>query len=417
MGRRLESRLAAVAVAALAVAMMATTIGLTASPSARAADSTPLAAAQQILDGRVHAVTTGDKAAWMATIDPRAADTFKQQQSSQFDGLRALPLQTFQLTARVDDTGDLAAAAAGHYPGASAVFLPETRQTIRLRDYDDRDDVQSLWLTFVQRDGTWRIGGDADGADIGLDTTRQLWDLGPLAVQRTPHFLILSHPAQATRALALANLGEQAVTTLATRWDRPWSQRLPLILPGSIDELATLLDSTIDLSKFVALVGYGAVRDDGFQATAPRLYVQDTNLSRYGPAFQTETLVHELDHAAASSLAGPFVPLWVHEGLADWVALGDSTTERKPAGSDGRLPRDAEFTTGSQAAIVTDYKEARSAMAALAAAKGRAAPSALFAEIGGHRVEAGTEDYQTDRALRDVAGQSFADFQAYWARR
>jgi hypothetical protein len=354
----------------------------------------------------------------MATIDPQASDAFKQQQASQFDGLRSLPLQTFHLTARLDDSGDLAAAAAGHYPGATAIFLPETRETMRFRDYDDRDDVESLWLTFVERSGTWRIGGDSDGADLGLDTTRHLWDLGPLAVQRTAHFLILSHPAQSTRALALGNLGEEAISTLAARWDRAWSQRLPLILPGSIAELGTLLDSTIDLTKFVALVGYGAVRDaQAYQPTAPRLYVQDTNLSRYGPAFQTETLVHELDHAAASSLAGPFVPLWVHEGLADWVALGDSTTERKPAGSDGRLPRDAEFTTGSQAAIVTDYKEARSAMAALAAAKGRAAPSALFAEIGAHRVEAGTEDYQTDRALRAVAGQSFADFQSYWARR
>lgn len=391
-----------------------TTVGLVA-PPARAVDT--LAAAQRVLDARVSAVTTGDKAAWMATIDPSASATFKEQQASQFDGLRQLPLQTYRLVARLDDSGDLAAAAAGHYPGATAVFLPETREILRLRDYDDRDDVESLWLTFVERDGTWRIGGDTDGADLGIDTTRHLWDLGPLTVQHTDHFLVLSHPAQAARAVTLAQLGEQAMAALTARWDRPWSQRLPIILPGSVAELGVILDSTIDLTKFVALVGYGSVRDNGYEATAPRLYVQDLNLSRYSAAFQTETLVHELDHAAASSLAGPFIPLWVHEGLADWVATGDSTTERKPPGSDGRLPRDAEFTTGSQASIVIDYREARSAIAALAAAKGRAAPSALFAELGSHRIEPGNEDYQTNKAIEAVAGQSFAAFQDYWAGR
>jgi hypothetical protein len=384
MGRRLT------AVWAVAVAC-----ALTVTPSlprpARAADG-PLVSVQRVLDARVAAVGSGDKAAWMATVDPNASAEFTQQQASQFDGLRQLPLQTYGLTARIDDTGDLGAAAGGRYPGATAVFLPETREVIRFRDYDDRDDVESLFLTFVERDGRWRIGGDTDAADLGVDTTRHLWDLGPVSVQRTDHFLVLSHPAQASRALTLARLGEQAIATLAARWDRPWSQHLPLILPGSIDELGQVLDSTIDLSKFVALVGYGPVRDSGYEVTAPRLYVQDTNLSRYGAAFQTETLVHELDHAAASGLTGPFIPLWVHEGLADWVALGDSTTERKPAGSDGRLPRDPDLSTGSGGSIVISYKESRSAISALAAAKGRGAPSALFAEIGAHRVEPGNED-------------------------
>jgi hypothetical protein len=56
-------------------------------------------------------------------------------------------------------------------------------------------------------------------------------------------------------------------------------------------------------------------------------------------------------------------------------------------------------------------------MSALAAAKGRGAPSALFAEIGSHRVEPGNEDYVINRALERVAGQSLAAFEAYWARR
>ena len=45
-------------------------------------------------------------------------------------------------------------------------------------------------------------------------------------------------------------------------------------------------------------------------------------------------LGHELDHAAAAALAGPFVPAWVHEGVAEWVAKARPTGERKPGGQE-----------------------------------------------------------------------------------
>jgi len=68
-------------------------------------------------------------------------------------------------------------------------------------------------------------------------------------------------------------------------------------------------------------------RDDGWEATAPRIYIQDENLKAYDRPYQVETLVHELTHAAGAPLAGPFVPSWVHEGVADWVATGHRNHE------------------------------------------------------------------------------------------
>jgi hypothetical protein len=372
---------------------------------------------QAVLDARVAAVKGGDKDAWMATVDPDAPAAFRDAQGRLFDGLRSVPIESYSLEARTEDTGDLAGGLGLKY--GAKVKLPETRQRMRLQGYDDRDAVDSLWLTFVQRDGRWYVGGDTDLAALGLDTARGPWDFAPVATLATEHLLTIYHPDQEERAKALSAIAEEAIRTLDSRWDQPWSHRIPMVLPADTDELEQLLQSTIDLDKFLAFVSYGSVRDDGWEATAPRIYIQDENLKAYGRPYQVETLVHELTHAASAPLAGPFVPNWVHEGVADWVATGRSTKERKPSGSDGELPRDHEFSTGSQTSIIRAYRESRSSISYLSSRKGLGAPSAFFRELGGPRVAPGDVDFQTDAALRRATGgaMGLADLRSGWAAR
>lgn len=369
---------------------------------------TPLQAINQVLDDRERSLVSGDKNTWMATIGAGANDEFRRQQARQFDGLRRLPIEGFELEARTLETGDLHA--------ASDRLLPETRMTYRLAGYDDRDVIDTLWMTFRLIDGEWKVWSDTDVSDLGLDTWRNIWDTGEIASISTEHFLVIHHPTHAGRAQALAGLAEEAAGKLAGLWDRPWSGRLPLILPSSIGELETLLQSTVDLDKFVAFVAFNVNRDDGWTPTAPRLYVQDENLRGYGRAFQVETLLHELAHAAGSALAGPFVPGWMHEGVADWLATGRSLTERKPPGGDRALPRDYEFTTGPQETILRAYRESRSAISHLAARQGRGAPLAFFAAAGEQKVAPGSIDFRVDEALRRSTGLSLTDLEGSWSR-
>lgn len=380
------------------------------------AASTMLAEAQRVLDARVAAVAQGDRDAFLATVDPAATPAFRLAQAVSFDGWRSLPLASFSLTARLEDTGDLGAGLSSRYGGAPT-FLPETRIRMRFVDYDDRDDVQSLFLTFVQRGNRWYVAGDADLAPLGIESFHGLWDQGPVVVQRTPHFLVLSHPPEAARAKSLSAIAEEAIGKLDERWTEPWSHRVPLILPASIDELALILQATFDLQNFVAFVSYGSVRDRDWEATAPRIYIQDTNLSRYRRDYQVRTLTHELDHVAVAPLAGPLIPAWVHEGVADWVALGRRTDERKPDGSDDRLPRDFEFTVGGSAAINRSYAESRSAMSFLAARSGVTAPGELIRLLGAERLAPGSEELRVDRALEQVAGLTVGQLEKEWAAR
>lgn len=377
----------------------------------------PLAAAQAVLDTRTRAVRSKDRGAFLATVDPQAPAAFKAAQGRQFDGLRSLPLASFALRASTDDTGDLGTGLAGRY-GGDRVFLPETRQVYRFEGYDDRDAVDHLWLTFVQRNGTWFVGGDADLEAVGLETDRQLWDSGPVRLERTEHVLVLSHPEQAERAAALASIAEEAAVAFAGQWSQPWSGRLPVILPASVDELERLLESTVDLDKFVAFVGYGVEHDEtGWAATAPRVYVQDARLGLYDRPGQVETLVHELVHFASAPISGPFVPVWVHEGVADWVAVGKPTGERRPSGGDARLPRDFEMSTGPAAAIIRAYRESRAAVSLLASRRGPDAPSTFFQRLGSVRAAPGSVDHIVDATLREAENLSLGELEAAWAAR
>ena len=374
----------------------------------------PPAGIQELLDRREAAVTSGDENAFLATVDPQASAAFREAQRTLFAGLRSVPLEKYELEARTDDTGDLGPAAAAAYPGAT-VSLPETRQVMRVRGYDQSDAIDSLWLTYVQRDRQWYVGGDSDVADIGLETARGVWDGGPVATVTSERFIVLTHPGHEARARAILGAAEQAAARLDTVWDRPWSKRIPIVLPASIEELERILQTSLDLNKFVAFVGYGSLRDDGFENTAPRMYIQDRNLSRYPAAAQVETLVHELAHAAHVPLNGPFIPYWVHEGVADWLANGRPTGERR-AGGDASLPRDHEFAAGSSASILRAYREARSAVSTLSRVSGVPAVAGLFADLGAVRVEAGDSDYHVDAALRRVVGYGVPDLEARWTR-
>jgi len=387
----------------------------------QAQDDDPITAIRELLDRRVAAIAAGDLEAFLATVDPAAPEEFRASQTQHFNGLRSVPLEGYALGVDDAETGDLSPPGLGDvlYQGART-FIPETTQRYRLGGYDDRDAVDSLWLTFVERDGEWFVGGDRDLEVVGLLTGRTIWDLGPVRLLPTEHFLVISHPDRASRADDLARLAEEAFARHARLWDRPWSERLPVILPSSVDELEVIIQSTFDLDNFVAFVGYDVDYDapSGYETTAPRMYIQDRNLAEYDEAFQVETLVHELVHAATAADAGPFVDRWVHEGVADWVATGRLSGLQPPDGSDGRIPDPFEFSTGGSRNINESYGESRSAISFLADLAGPAAPADLLTTLGATRVAPGSVDHQVGRALEATAGTpDFAAFEKAWAGR
>ncbi len=380
-------------------------------PRVTAAESRD-AAVQAVLDEREKAIGNGERDAFLATVDPGASQEFKAGQAALFDGLRSVPLSDYELILRTDEIPDLAAGLRGRY-AADDVFLPAVEARYRIEGVDTVDALDGFFYTFLLREGKWRIVSDTDVEDLGLPSSRNLWDFGPVAQARSSHFTVLFAPADRPRAETLLRLAEEARDRLATGFDLPLPDQILLILPHSVDQLAEMLQSTFDLTNFVAFAAAAVDRDRGWESTAPRVFVQDVNLARSRRSFQLETLHHEFVHVAAFPLTGPFVPAWVHEGVADWMANGRGRPAEVP-GSDEVLPEDYEFTTGGLDAIVAAYQESTSAVAFLAQAKGRDAPLDLLVEAGEDRIAPGTMDYHIDAALRSLYGKGLADFQAEW---
>ncbi|HEV3363886.1 MAG TPA: hypothetical protein VG795_07055, partial [Acidimicrobiia bacterium] len=185
-------------------------------PSARAQTSTTTReeAVRQVLAQRVDAVKRGDRAAFLDTVDQAATDEFKIRQGNLFDGLRSLPLASYELELQTDEVPDLGAGLTARYPGAEAVFLPPVESRYRLSGIDTIDAIDGYYYTFVLRDGRWRIVSDRDLEDLGLPSARNLWDYGPVHQRRTAHFTILHDPADRKRAETIGPLCEQGYERL-----------------------------------------------------------------------------------------------------------------------------------------------------------------------------------------------------------
>ncbi|HEV7862319.1 MAG TPA: hypothetical protein VGR20_06450 [Acidimicrobiia bacterium] len=369
-------------------------------------------AVQLVLDQRSDALRRGDRPAFMDTVDPSATDEFKARQGRLYDGLRSLPLASYELRARTDEVPDLAAGLAGRYD-ADAVFLPPVEAHYRLTGIDTVDAADGYYYTFLSRDGRWRIVSDRDVEDVGLPSARNLWDYGPVNQARTAHFTVLHDPADRKRAEALGALCEEGYARLTSVFGRTVPAQIVVVLPHNLDQLREILQATFDLSNFVAFASASVDRDNDWESTAPRVYVQDTNLSRSRRDFQLQTFQHEFTHVAAFPLAGPDVPSWMHEGLADWMATGEKAPTAVD-GTDALLPDDWEFTTGGGESILRAYDESTSAMAFLAARKGKSAPLDLLVRVGETRVAPGTGEYRVDQGLRAVYGAGLEQFQKDW---
>jgi hypothetical protein len=384
------------AVTALAALVLA---GLAVAPAnGKEAQSVPVGELRAVLKARTDAQRAKNRDAYAATIDPVAPVEFRDAQLRAFDGLASLPVQRINYSIATHEIDLTRGVDRSQYQNAPVALLATTR-SLRFT-YDARSSIDALFWTFVKRGSQWYVGGDDDVADLGLESNVSMWDRGPVIVEESEHFQFIAHPAQAARAHELLGFAERALTTLAPHWRLAWSQRLVGFLPGSPEELGDMIQASVDVTKYVAFVGF-AYNSDTLRATVPRLYVQDRNLSKYGADTQTETLVHEFTHAAGSAYASSFVPSWLHEGLADWVAGGEGAFPRGP-GAATHAPRDDQFGAGTQAQIVQAYRDARSLIAALSRVAGASSPFDFFVGMGKEQVRPGAQSYVVDQELQHV---------------
>ncbi|HEV7936002.1 MAG TPA: hypothetical protein VGP70_27270 [Actinomadura sp.] len=363
---------------------------------------------EAVLTGRARAVRQRDRIAFLATV-ASAPQSFRAAQERLFDNLISLPL------------GDWRQELGAAEPLATAKSGSTLRVVLRyrLRGFDRAEAAHTQYLTFTRRPGAgWVITGD--GAARGLRDDPQIWDAGRLTVVRGRRSLVLgTRPdtggvAQHTRRLhAIARRLDAAVPVVTAVVGDGWARRAVALVPADPAEAQRLVGGGQDLTRIAALA---TVSQDGSGGPPgeDRIVISPGTFDRLNALGRDVVLTHELTHVATGGARDGRTPMWLIEGLADYVGYkrthipvrsaarelrGEVVKGRLPAGLPGR--QDFDSASGR---LAQTYEEAWLACRMVAERYGQPALLRLY-RVAGARPES---------ALREVLGVDLARFTVMW---
>ena len=384
-------------------------------------------AIEALLERRAAAVIRGDRDAFMSTV-AGLSPSFRRRQSSLFNRMALVPLESYKLSVAWERFGDLATPQdRSAYPGADAVVIPVTEERYRLAGFDRTDAIEDLFYTYVKKDGEWLIAEDTDTDDLTLYSARHPWDLAPIRVADQGHFLLLTPRCRTGTRCGSAPpnvllLAEAALRRVDRYWRPAWPHQMPLIVPRTARELKRQLQLTFDVGNFVAFAYATVDPSQGFRFAGHRVFLNPNAFVGRPRDSTLDILAHEFVHIATRSVSGPFVPAFVEEGIAEYVrhegaAAGLEFLESEAASGrfDGRLPEDYEFTVGAGIDIFRSYQESYSAVRFFIRRWGLRSFTRFYRLLGRQRIRPGTGEYHVDRSLRLTIGLDLDEFERAWA--
>lgn len=314
-----------------------------------------LAAAQDLLSARAAAVKDRSKSSWMATVDLGDA-ALRRHQSLAFDNLMKLPIGQFSY-----DAVRLAPALTAtriRQVGATAWAASVTGNYL-LAGFDRAPQTFESTYTVVHRAGGWRIAGDTDGA-----TPLQMWDLPGLSVLRGKYGIVIGN-APTSRMREYLTISDSAVRRVSGVWGTDWNSHVVILTPSTNDEFAKLLSRSSDKGlDQVAAITQGVI-EPGLQAQGDRVVINPKAFTALQAMGRRVVITHELTHVAARSSTTSAVPIWLTEGMADYVGYSGLDLARERVASEllalvragngpTALPTEVEFDP-SRSKIATSY--------------------------------------------------------------
>jgi hypothetical protein len=283
-----------------------------------------IAAAHDLLSARAAAVKTHNKSAWMATVDlPRSS--FGVRQSLAFDNLIKLPLGQFSYST-VQPAHALGVARARQV-GPKA-WVATVLGTYSLAGFDRAPRSFESTYTVVKRPGGWRIADDTDGA-----TALQMWDLPGMRVLRGQSVILIGNAPEA-RMRDYEAIGDPAVRRVTGVWGTDWNAHVVIETPSTTEEFARLLlrpaDGSLDQ---VAAITQGEIAA-GLRAQGDRVVINPKAFTALQQMGRQVVITHELTHVAARSSTTRPVPIWLSEGMADYVGYSGLNLPRVRVASD-----------------------------------------------------------------------------------
>ncbi|HET7397444.1 MAG TPA: hypothetical protein VFJ94_02885 [Intrasporangium sp.] len=370
------------------------------------------AAAGRLIARRWQAAAAADLAGWLQGV---RGDRLREQQRELFARLEAVRIADPQLVSLTTQPAAAGLAAAASWTGRAVLAY-------RLAGFDRAPRTFTLDLAFSS-DAAFgvTIVGSAP-AD-----RPEPWDLPGLKVRRSP------------RALVLGQGGDEHVDELARRADAAAVRVHDVVgtvvpavwvAPGTPADAARLLGRDASSLVGLAAVTDGPLRPDG-RAGSDRVVVVPTAWASLTGAGRDVVLTHELTHVTVRTTATRPAPLWLSEGLAEYVAYRDvRLPDRQLAapvlaaaqvgGVPARLPDDHAFDA-ADGRLAAAYGQAWLAVRTLVDAHGEAAVLRFYRAVAAadHPPPGWPADPEAaaDRALRDVLHTSRPELTRAWRAR
>ncbi|MFF9013992.1 hypothetical protein ACF09C_13635 [Streptomyces sp. NPDC014870] len=354
-----------------------------------------------LLDRHARALLARDEAAYAVALDPAHAPAAL----AEFDRLAEVPLASWGYRLKdVDRSGQDRATA-------------RAELSYRIDGYDAGPVTTERVLDLTERDGRWYVTADrpAEGAP------QQLWQQGEVETVRGRHSLVLGVGQSEERLKAVAAYADRAVPAVSAAWPGDWARRVVVLVPATLDGMGGLLGAPPASYRGIAAVTTGEV-GGGPHAPADRVIVNPEAYGVLGEFGQQVVLTHETTHVATRAATSAATPVWLSEGLADWVAYRDTGRTAAQAAPELRravragdlpaaLPDDKAFAFGGDAdALARAYEGGWLACAMIAERWGEPELRDFYRAVGAHPQREGA----VEKALAEVLDTTPEEFTDDW---
>ncbi len=368
-----------------------------------------------LLDRRADAMLRHDRAAFLATVDPRAGSA-AEGQAARFANQAEVPFAEVGYAGTDARPTELPAQRARRLGAERAVQL-QVRLQYRIEGFDERVVGSTVRLVLVRRSvagrARWYVH-DERPADQNTPMY-QLWDFGRVHVVRGEHSLVMGLGKTATLR-RYAEEVDRAVPGVDAVWGADWSHRVVVEVPQTEEQMGKLLGAGSGDYSQIAAVTTGEF-SPGDRRVADRITINPEAFRQLTLLGRMIVIRHELTHVATRGVTRSWTPMWLSEGFADYVGYRRSgvpartaaakTLEEVRAGDvPAELPGSEDFKTTSRR-LAQAYEQAWLACRYLAEEYGEDELVEFYRMVGqGPNGEA--------EAFRTVLGTTEEEFTAGW---
>lgn len=257
---------------------------------------------------------------------------------------------------------------------------------------DEKDVLLNTQLVAARYEDSWKLVGDASLVGEPVPPA-QLWDRAGLAATDVATSggtsVIASYPEGADVVDRVRKLLPGAVNSVSAFWGRDWAQRAVVVATSTDEQFQALAGSATDTAA--AATVYATDDPATHTVTGQRVILTPAAREIPEPALGV-VLRHELTHVATRAQTTSSAPMWLTEGVAEYVGRKGTYTRPSDAAPDlaaavraGQTPTDVP--TSEQFSLTSDasrlaYQSAWSVAAYVASTFGESTLKTLYIRLG-----------------------------------